>query len=193
MLRSESSVELAQLLKLRLMLNRKMRTMTLMMMMTKTSLEEIDADAIETIKTEAIVTEDSVETAIISETTKTKIRMSLKRTNLSVAALCPVTLGTPEMNRIHFKARTHTRWKTLTWTSTMKTVRICSMKKMEAADFKPEGETPREALGVTMRETGIMVATNRKETLEIAITDRGTNVRDDRPAIKEEAESPERV
>lgn len=65
--------------------------------------------------------------------------------------------------------------------------------KMEAADFKPEGETPREALGTTMRGTGIKVATNRKETLEIATTDRGTNVRDDRPAIIEEAESPERV
>lgn len=65
--------------------------------------------------------------------------------------------------------------------------------KMEAADFKPEGETPAEALGVTMRETGIMVATNKKETLEIATTDRETNVRDDRPAIKEEVESPERV
>merc|ERR1711907_36534 len=123
-------------------LSRKMRTMTLMMM-TKTSVEEIDADA--------TVTEDSVETAIISETTKTKMRMSLKRTNLSAVATCPVTLGTLEMNRIHFKAKTHTRWKTSTWTSTIKMVRTRSTKKMkmEAADFKPEGETPREALGLT--------------------------------------------
>jgi len=191
MLRSESSVELAQLLKQRLMPNRTTRTMMLLMM-TKTSLKEIDATAIETVKVDAIVTEDSAETAIISETIKIKIRMSLKRTNLSAAAPCLATLGTPEMNRIHFKARTHTRWKTSTWTSTMRMVRTCSMK-MEAADFKPEGETPREALGATMRGTGIMVATNRKETLEIATTDRGTNVRDDRPAIIEEAESPERV
>lgn len=159
-----------------------------MTLMTKTSQTEIDATAIETVKTDVIVTEDSAEEINI------KIRMSLKRTNLSVAAPYPATLGTLEMNRIHFKARTHTRWKTSTWASAMRMVRTCPTMKMEAADFKPEGETPGEALGATtMRETGIMVATNRKETLEIATTDRGTNVRDDRPAIKEEAESPERV
>lgn len=164
----------------------------MLLKMTKTSLKEIDATAIETVKVDAIITEGRAETAIISGTIKIKIRMSLKTTNLSAAALYLATLGMPGMNRIHFKARTHTRWKTSTWTSMIRTVRTCSMK-MEAADFKPEGETPREALGVTMRGTGIMVATNRKETLEIATTDTGTNVRDDRPAIKEEAESPERV
>jgi len=149
---------------------------------------EIGATAIETVVIDVIATEDSAETAIISGMIKIKIRKSPKRTNLSVVAPCLAILGTPVMNRIHFKART-CRWKTSTWTSTMRTVKTCLMKT-EAADFKPEGETPVEALGATMRD-GI-VATNRKETLTIATTE-GTNVRDDRPAIREGAESPERV
>jgi len=149
------------------------------------------ATAIEAGIIDVTAMKDSAETGMISGTMKIKIRMSLKRTNLSVAALYLVTLGMPVMNRTHFKARTHTRW-TSTWTSTMRTVRICSMK-MEAEDSKPEGETPREALGATMRGTGPMVATKRKETLIIATTDRGTNVRDDRPATIEGGESPERV
>merc|ERR1711907_778094 len=115
--------------------------------------------------------------------------MSLKRTNLSVAALCLATLGMPAMIKMHSKARTHTRWKTST--STMRMARTCSMK-MEAVDFKPEGETPREALGSTMRDTE-MVATNKEETLITSGRKRGTNVRDDRPAIIEGGESPERV